>query len=224
MKWFHCPDCGHEEAECRFLAPLEDDLEGVIEAATGFNAGAPFDDPEEVRAYFTVESMREMFGRDWGQVDLDCGHSVEGDVDQAQLDRWANAVIENCWHCDWNKIILCYNDEFISQMFAEPDGPVMADSSLLYEAATAFHDHITEALTDAGVDWEWAKGQCRGYHGWRGSHHPAQGIWDVWKSWTHVSDDVKTLVNGAAIKAQEAGQVRLNEDYRREYLEGEGER
>ena len=177
------------------------DLETEISNATGFDSGDKFTSKEQVRAYFTTDNLTGMFAEDPPAQDT--------------LDSWAESVIENCWHCDWNRIILCSNDEFISQLF-EPDSPPLADSSLLYEAADDFHDHITKALSDAGVDWEWAEGQCQGYHGWNGSRHPVRGIWGTWKAWTYVSDDVEALVDAAAIEARKVAQALLTEAYRRE--------
>jgi hypothetical protein len=63
-----------------------DSLEQEISDATGFDYGDRFGSPEQVRAYFTVEEQRHMLG----------AAAVE---DQLLLDRWAERVITNRWHC-----------------------------------------------------------------------------------------------------------------------------
>lgn len=56
-----------------------------INGATGYANGDLFDTAEQVRAYFTPEAQREMFGAD-----------AETDADK--LAEWAERVIANRWH------------------------------------------------------------------------------------------------------------------------------
>jgi hypothetical protein len=58
-----------------------------INDSTGFANGDRFESEKQVREYFTVANMRGMFGP---------GQSQE---DQATLDRYADVVIEQKWHC-----------------------------------------------------------------------------------------------------------------------------
>ena len=62
------------------------DLEQAISEATAFDRGDKFVSEDQVRDYFRVESMRLMFG--------------ECDQNQATLDEWAQAVIDNGWHME----------------------------------------------------------------------------------------------------------------------------
>lgn len=57
----------------------------TINAATGFANGDEFHSVGQVRDYFRVSNMREMFG---GSA-----------ADQGTLDEMAQAVIDNGWHC-----------------------------------------------------------------------------------------------------------------------------
>ena len=59
-----------------------------INNETGFANGDQFTSESQVRDYFTVENMREMFSGD-------CSQS------QSELDEYADAVIENKWHCNF---------------------------------------------------------------------------------------------------------------------------
>ncbi len=58
-----------------------------ISAFTAFDKGEKFNDEEQVREYFTVDNIIEMFG--------ECAFS------QAELDRWANRVLQERRHCDF---------------------------------------------------------------------------------------------------------------------------
>jgi hypothetical protein len=62
--------------------------ENEIDDRTAFAQGDEFATDAEVREYFTVESMVQMFGRDPGYVP----------PSQSELDAWADAVIANRWH------------------------------------------------------------------------------------------------------------------------------
>lgn len=55
-----------------------------IHDATGFDSGDLFTSEEQVREYFTVENMRDMFG--------ECPYTQE------ELDEMAEAVIRHGWH------------------------------------------------------------------------------------------------------------------------------
>jgi hypothetical protein len=58
-----------------------------INDATGFANGEKFDSAEEVREYFTVAAMREMFNGDQSELPTQC-----------ELDEMAEHVIVNGWH------------------------------------------------------------------------------------------------------------------------------
>ena len=58
----------------------------LINDATGFANGDRFTSDEQVRDYFTAESIKMMFGR--------C------DMPDDVLREYANAVIANRWHYD----------------------------------------------------------------------------------------------------------------------------
>lgn len=57
--------------------------------STGFDLGETFKSEAEVRAYFTRENMIAMFG------------PQDGAVPQASLDKMADTVIANGWHCEF---------------------------------------------------------------------------------------------------------------------------
>lgn len=65
-----------------------------INAATGFANGEQFQSAEEVRAYFTVDNMREMFGLQDGSR-----------YSQDDLDRMAEQVIESGFHCRYEECL-----------------------------------------------------------------------------------------------------------------------
>ena len=58
--------------------------ERFVSEATGFDAGALFQGPDEVRGYFVTTVLRDIFG--------ECPWT------QGQLDLMADAVIEQRWH------------------------------------------------------------------------------------------------------------------------------
>jgi hypothetical protein len=60
-----------------------------ISEATGFDQGEEFSNEQEVRDYFTVQAMSEMFGTDTETVPLS----------QDELDEMAAAVLLHHWHC-----------------------------------------------------------------------------------------------------------------------------
>ena len=60
-----------------------------ISDITGFDRGAYFQNPEEVRAYFQVEVMERLYP----------GWSKKTGLKQADLDEMAGAVIHHQWHC-----------------------------------------------------------------------------------------------------------------------------
>jgi hypothetical protein len=64
--------------------------ENEIDDRTAFAQGDEFANEADVRAYFTVTAMVQMFGRDPGYVP----------PSQGDLDAWANAVIANRWHME----------------------------------------------------------------------------------------------------------------------------
>ncbi len=61
-----------------------------INDKTGFANGEKFESEQEVREYFTVESMASMFSGNLADY--------PGLTDQNLLDQMAGAVIENGWH------------------------------------------------------------------------------------------------------------------------------
>lgn len=78
--------------------PLQDKRE-EISAKTGFDSGRKFYTKDEVLMYFTPESQKEFFGDSAIQ-------------DKFELDKMANLVIENRWHCQFmRKLILDMYDD-----------------------------------------------------------------------------------------------------------------
>lgn len=65
-----------------------------ISDRTAFDAGERFASPHEVRQYFTVQNMIDMFGREEAA-------RFEELTDQSELDWMAEEVIQNKWHCNW---------------------------------------------------------------------------------------------------------------------------
>jgi hypothetical protein len=68
------------------------ELRETIAQETGFDLGIQFDSEADVRSYFTVETMRGCFGQD--NIE---DYPVLGDQDK--LNEYAQAVIDNRWHC-----------------------------------------------------------------------------------------------------------------------------
>lgn len=60
-----------------------------ISGATGFDFGEGFESETQVRDYFTLVNMRDMFGADAAEMTTD------------DLAAMADAVIENRWNCDF---------------------------------------------------------------------------------------------------------------------------
>lgn len=58
-----------------------------INESTAFADGEPFTSPEQVRDYFTMQNLSEMFGP----------HCEE--VSQETLNKMADTVISNLWNC-----------------------------------------------------------------------------------------------------------------------------
>jgi hypothetical protein len=62
-----------------------------ITETTGFDNGVEFETEAQVREYFVRETLQSC---------IDPTSDVRGDIpDQATLDEYANAVIDNRWHC-----------------------------------------------------------------------------------------------------------------------------
>ena len=60
-----------------------------ISDVTGFDRGAYFADPDQVKAFFQVEIMERLYP----------GWSEKTALNQADLDEMAAAVIHHKWHC-----------------------------------------------------------------------------------------------------------------------------
>ena len=60
-----------------------------LNESTAFAEGKPFISPEQVREYFTMNNMREMFGP----------HCEE--IAESTLMAMADTVIGNKWHCNF---------------------------------------------------------------------------------------------------------------------------
>lgn len=73
-----------------------------INDATGFANGDLFASEAQVREYFTLPNMRDMFGSDWTLAygsDYDCYQGMDEDqILQAMLERMAETVIAHGWH------------------------------------------------------------------------------------------------------------------------------
>ena len=65
--------------------PIDDEING----ATGYAEGDTFDSEQQVRDYFTIENVRDMFN--WGKP-------FGGEPAAEQLDEWAEWVIANRSH------------------------------------------------------------------------------------------------------------------------------
>lgn len=63
---------------------------------TGFANGAKFESEEDVRQYFTVSFMRDMYN-----AYSECHGEPEFVGDQDALDEMADAVIDNRWWCEF---------------------------------------------------------------------------------------------------------------------------
>lgn len=64
-----------------------------ISEKTGFDSGEMFSTETEVRDYFTVESMKQMFG---GNLESEYPELADQDI----LDDMADSVIRNKWHME----------------------------------------------------------------------------------------------------------------------------
>jgi len=64
-----------------------------ISEKTGFDSGEQFSDDAEVRDYYRVQSMSEMYG---GELSADYPELA----DQGVLDEMAETVIDNHWHME----------------------------------------------------------------------------------------------------------------------------
>ncbi|MGW8324124.1 MAG: hypothetical protein ACWGNI_00380 [Desulfobacterales bacterium] len=64
-----------------------------ISEKTGFDSGEMFSNDAEVRDYFTIKSMKQMFGDNLE------AHFPEL-ADQDILDEMADTVIDNGWHIE----------------------------------------------------------------------------------------------------------------------------
>lgn len=99
-----------------------------INDATGFANGDTYSTPEEVRAAFTAEMIASCFGgivvtiagtddkaaiiginysetdREWSSDELDSYTEESGNpyYAQSQLTEWAEDVIRNEWHCEFD--------------------------------------------------------------------------------------------------------------------------
>jgi hypothetical protein len=62
-----------------------------ISDVTGFDRGEYFQDPRQVRAYFTVEVMERLYP----------GWLKKTGLGQADLDEMAGAVMHHKWHCSF---------------------------------------------------------------------------------------------------------------------------
>ena len=62
-----------------------------ISDVTGFDRGEYFQDPDQVRAYFSVEVMERLYP----------GWLKKTGLGQADLDEMAGAVIHHKWHCSF---------------------------------------------------------------------------------------------------------------------------
>jgi hypothetical protein len=63
-------------------------LRGEISDRTGFDRDCQFASEKEVRSYFTAADQEDMFGED-------------AITDASILRKYAQAVIDNRWHCDF---------------------------------------------------------------------------------------------------------------------------
>ena len=72
-----------------------------ISDLTGFDVGDRFESEQQVRRYFSLETMRQIFGDAVGYVDEETGEPADNPalaLFQSELDSMADAVIENRWH------------------------------------------------------------------------------------------------------------------------------
>lgn len=64
-----------------------------VSQATGFDSGDQFESEEQVRDYFSVQSLTELFG--------ECIYSPE------ELAAMVEAVLDGRWHCAFAMVIPC---------------------------------------------------------------------------------------------------------------------
>ena len=71
---------------------------------TGFANGDKFTSEQQVRDYFTVDNFETMFPESMGGTQFDAD----------TLESWADLVIENGWHCDFDEDPADFTPEPIS--------------------------------------------------------------------------------------------------------------
>jgi len=115
--------------------------ENEIDDRTAFAQGDEFANEAEVRDYFTVESMVEMFG---GPRQPDYVPPSQG-----ELDAWADAVIANRWHMKPLPTVavefaVC-NETIRTRAI---DDLIGLDHPNAAEACAAYHRAATQSLID----------------------------------------------------------------------------
>lgn len=90
-----------------------------ISQATAFDMGDRFTSHSEVREYFDIDEMRSQWrtqarwaGSDWDGGDDWGAHLIET-VDADTLESWADLVIKNQWHCEFEAPLLGHAAESI---------------------------------------------------------------------------------------------------------------
>lgn len=86
------------------MARTENIQRELISGATAFDRGDLFESPTQVRAYFTLANMTELFGDDWPEGGCEWATPAplwtQGQPwTQADLSEWATLVIGGRWHC-----------------------------------------------------------------------------------------------------------------------------
>jgi len=74
------------------------DFERAINEETGYANGKRFSSEEEVRKYFTIENMVNMFGPDHKKY---YGHTKSQDVTEHVLRYYGEYIIATRSHCDF---------------------------------------------------------------------------------------------------------------------------
>jgi hypothetical protein len=173
--------------------------ENEIDDRTAFAQGDEFADEAEVRAYFTVDSMVDMFG---GPRQPDYVPPS-----QSELDAWADAVIANRWHMEPLPAVaveFAVADETIRTCAI--DDLIGLGHTAAKEACAAYHRAATQALIDdtrAGrLSVESPRGQRRLHCQWMGSY---------WKfssgaigTMGNLTEDEKAAVSAADDAGREA--------------------
>ena len=173
--------------------------ENEIDDRTAFAQGDEFANEAEVRDYFTVEAMVEMFGRDPDYAP----------PSQGELDAWADAVIANRWHMEPLPTVavefaVC-NETIRTRAIDDLIGLEHPNAA---EACAAYHRAATQSLIDdkraSRLTVESPRGQRILHSQWAGAYfkYSAGAIGTMGE----LTDAEKAAVSAADDAGREAAQ------------------